>query len=88
MTLMLERPSRSINSRASPVWRGDESIPINRAPGIATAMGMRFPPRAQPSSSTRQLSTGGGANPDKIATVASWSGWLDRYGSFAYGISW
>ena len=74
--------NRSASTRAGPrsIAVAERSSPTKLAPGSATAIGMRLPPSPQPSSSTRQLSTAGGASPNSVPTVASRSGCVCAYG--------
>ena len=51
-------------------------MPTKRLSGRLHAMGMMFPPPAQPSSSTRHLSMSVGVMPKRAAMVARLFGWL------------
>jgi hypothetical protein len=78
--MLIARNSRLVipSSRAvvfaSSICRTERSIPTNRLCGSASAIGMRLPPAAQPSSSTRQREGGAGVMPNSVATVARRSG--------------
>src|SRR5262245_27039058 len=60
-------------------------MPTNVLSGSASAIGIRLPPLAQPSSRTRQRSGAAGSRPNSVATVASRSGCVWANGWLGYG---
>jgi len=64
------RPSRPTTALPASTCLGERSIPTNRASGSSSAIGIRLPPPAHPSSSTRAVQGSGVSTPNSLARVA------------------
>jgi hypothetical protein len=62
-------------------------MPTNVAAGSASAIGSRFPPSPQPTSSSRQLAGGAGSRPNSVPSVASVSGCVWAKAPPGYGMT-
>src|SRR5688500_5227848 len=78
-------PSACASATPCSICRGERSMPRNALAGSSTAIGIRLPPSAHPSSSTRHAPGGAGSMPCSTPSAARWLGWVWCCDPLSYG---